>query len=71
MRIFLTALLLSSSLFAAEEEKTNRRLDDAAVVLSEIMAAPDKGIPNGLLEKAHCIVIVPGLKVFVYRLRHL
>lgn len=62
MRIFLSALLLSSSLFAAEEEKTNRRLDDAAVVFSEIMAAPDKGIPNGLLEKAHCIVIVPALK---------
>ncbi|PYR39183.1 MAG: hypothetical protein DMF90_00715 [Acidobacteria bacterium] len=26
------------------------------------MAAPDKGIPQELLEKAHCIVIVPGLK---------
>jgi len=39
-----------------------KRLDQAATVLSEIMAAPDKGIPQDLLEKAHCIVIVPGMK---------
>lgn len=38
------------------------RLDTAATVFSEIMATPDKGIPEDLLENAHCIVIVPGLK---------
>ncbi len=37
-------------------------MTDAANVFSEIMATPDKGIPEDLLEKAHCIVIVPGLK---------
>jgi len=26
------------------------------------MSAPDKGIPQDLLDKAHCVVIVPGLK---------
>jgi len=31
-------------------------------VFSEIMSAPDKGIPDELLEKAQCIVIVPGMK---------
>src|SRR5690349_1034921 len=39
-----------------------KRLDAAADVMTEIMAAPDKGIPQDLLEKAECIVIVPGLK---------
>lgn len=39
-----------------------RRLEDAAVTFSEIMSAPDKGIPRDLLEKAHCVVVVPGLK---------
>lgn len=39
-----------------------KRLEEAAAVFSEIMATPDKGIPQDLLEKAHCIVIVPGLK---------
>src|SRR5678815_5664413 len=36
--------------------------DRAAAVFSEIMATPDKGIPRDLVEKAHCIVIVPELK---------
>jgi lipid-binding SYLF domain-containing protein len=35
-------------------------------VFSEIMAAPDKGIPQDLLEKAHCIVIVPDLKTAAF-----
>ena len=30
------------------------------------MAAPDKGIPQDLLENAHCIVIVPGLKTAAF-----
>jgi SH3 domain-containing YSC84-like protein 1 len=38
------------------------RLEASADMLSEIMSAPDKGIPQDLLEKAQCIVVVPGLK---------
>jgi SH3 domain-containing YSC84-like protein 1 len=38
------------------------RLDAAADMMSEIMSAPDKGIPQDLLNKAACIVIVPGVK---------
>jgi lipid-binding SYLF domain-containing protein len=37
------------------------RLNEAATVFTEIMEAPDKGIPQNLLEAAHCIVIVPGV----------
>jgi len=44
------------------EEKDFDRLNEAATVFTEIMDAPDKGIPQDLLESAHCIVIVPGLK---------
>jgi lipid-binding SYLF domain-containing protein len=39
-----------------------KRLDDAADMLTDIMSAPDKGIPQDLLEKAQCVVLVPGLK---------
>jgi len=42
------------------------RLDQAAAVFSEIMATPDKAIPQELLENAHCIVIVPGLKAAAF-----
>jgi lipid-binding SYLF domain-containing protein len=38
-------------------------------VFSEIMSAPDKGIPGDLLEKAHCIVIVPDLKDQCFHIR--
>jgi len=46
----------------AKDNEPAKRLDEAAAVLSEVMAAPDKGIPQELLENAHCIVIVPDLK---------
>jgi len=62
MRLVGCVLLLSSCVFAAETNKTNQRLEDAAAVFAEIMAAPDRGIPHDLLSKAHCVVIVPGLK---------
>src|ERR1035438_2901020 len=55
------ALTTSLSLLAIDKEPA-KRLGEAASVFSEVMAAPDKGIPQDLLEKAHCIVIVPGLK---------
>jgi len=49
-------------MWAAEETKTKERLDDAGTVFSEIMATPDKTIPQDLLNKSHCIILVPGLK---------
>ncbi len=54
---------LCSMTYAADEKtKTNERLDDAAALFSEIMGTPDKSIPQDLLNKSHCIVLVPGLK---------
>jgi lipid-binding SYLF domain-containing protein len=47
---------------ADNKDKEVDRLNEAATVFTEIMDAPDKGIPQDLLESAHCIVIVPGLK---------
>ena len=38
------------------------RLEASADMMTEIMSAPDKGIPQDLLEKAQCVVVVPGLK---------
>jgi lipid-binding SYLF domain-containing protein len=45
-----------------EKSKTDERLGDAASLFSEIMATSDKAIPQKLLDKAFCIVLVPGLK---------
>ncbi|MGD0360515.1 MAG: lipid-binding SYLF domain-containing protein [Bryobacteraceae bacterium] len=38
------------------------RLDESARILHEIMATPDKGIPQDLMNKSYCVVIVPSLK---------
>jgi len=53
---------LAIGTLVAKENEPMKRLDETAAVFSEIMATPDKSIPQDLLEKAHCIVIVPGLK---------
>jgi len=52
----------SLTLFAKDGVEVTHRLDDATTTFNEIMAAPDHGIPHDLLEKAHCVVVVPGLK---------
>jgi SH3 domain-containing YSC84-like protein 1 len=59
-----TALALTP-LLAADNEPA-QRLNDAAAVLSEVMATPDKGIPEDLIANAHCIVIVPDLKTAAF-----
>jgi SH3 domain-containing YSC84-like protein 1 len=61
----LATTLALTPLLAADNEPA-KRLDDAAAVFSEIMATPDKGIPQELLENAHCIVIVPDLKTAAF-----
>jgi SH3 domain-containing YSC84-like protein 1 len=58
----LAAALGCAPTFAAEKSKTAERLDDAAGLFSEIMDTADKAIPQDLLDKSHCIVLVPGLK---------
>ncbi|MBZ5636869.1 MAG: lipid-binding SYLF domain-containing protein [Acidobacteriia bacterium] len=61
MRFVMVAVLAVTPLLAKDNEPA-KRLGDAAAVFSEVMGAPDKGIPQELLENAHCIVIVPDLK---------
>jgi lipid-binding SYLF domain-containing protein len=62
--ILLTALAVAP-LLAADQEPA-KRLNEAAAVFSEVMAAPDKGIPQELMENAHCIVIVPEVKTAAF-----
>jgi lipid-binding SYLF domain-containing protein len=50
----------------AKNNEPVQRLDEAAAVFSEVMTAPDKGIPQELIENAHCIVIVPDLKTAAF-----
>ena len=70
MRMILTATLALAPLaitpLLANDNETEKRLDEASAVFSEIMATPDKGIPQDMLANAHCIVIVPALKTAAF-----
>src|SRR5579863_10156299 len=49
--------------FAADREvKVDDRLDASADTLIDMMRASDHGIPQDLLDKARCVVVVPGMK---------
>jgi len=61
--LFAASMAACLPLMAANaSEDTTHRLHEAASVFSEVTDAPDKGIPHDLIERAKCVVIVPGLK---------
>jgi lipid-binding SYLF domain-containing protein len=60
------ATTLALAPLLASDNEPAKRLSESTTVLSEIMATPDKGIPEELMEKAHCIVIVPDLKTAAF-----
>ncbi len=59
----LVALLSLTSVgwAGSNREATNDRLDHAGRVIHEIMSAPDRGIPEEVLEHAKCIAVVPHM----------
>ena len=54
--------LLVPAAFADRESNAAERLDASADVLSDMMHAPDKGIPQDLVSRAQCIVVIPNMK---------
>lgn len=61
MKKIFSFLLLTTAVFAIDSSD-ERRLKEAAEVFREVMATSDKAIPQELIEKAECAVIIPGLK---------
>lgn len=60
--IALTAILcLATFVLAADKSEVQDRLDKSSKVLQEILAAPDKGIPEEVLAKTKCISVVPHM----------
>lgn len=58
---FLTVCLCASATFAAKDEREVERVKDAGEVMKEILNIPDD-IPQDLLDKAECVVILPSVK---------
>src|ERR1700716_3719291 len=59
-----TAWAFASLVWAADdkdEADINKRIDASANVLNEIMATPDKAIPDSIMSDARCIAVVPSM----------
>ena len=66
MRRFVVMMSLAAvavaPLTAALSTAETRRIADAATVLTDIAAVPEKGVPQDLWNKAACVMVIPGLK---------
>jgi hypothetical protein len=60
-----TMVLVFASLTWAADDKDesdiNKRIDASARVLNEVMATPDKAIPDSIMNDARCIAVVPSM----------
>ena len=64
LTLTMMALLLASLSRAADDKDRSdidKRIDASAKVLSEIMATPDKAIPDKIMDDAKCIAVVPSM----------
>jgi lipid-binding SYLF domain-containing protein len=65
MKKFLVVLCLAGlslpAFAASDKAKLDERLEAATNTLTEVMATPDKAIPDYILSDATCVGIVPGL----------
>ncbi len=60
--IALLTMLSTTFAFAGPgQQDTAARLKEAGLVMHEIMAAPDKGIPEEVLSGAKCIAVIPDM----------
>jgi lipid-binding SYLF domain-containing protein len=66
MKRFVTLVALFSlgaatAAWSETREEVQNRLDNAALVLHQIMGAPDRGIPEEVLDHAKCVAVVPHM----------
>jgi SH3 domain-containing YSC84-like protein 1 len=61
--VFICVAGMSAPAFCASNtEKLDARIDAARTAIQEIMATPDKSIPDSITRKAVCIGVIPGVK---------
>jgi SH3 domain-containing YSC84-like protein 1 len=56
-------LLFSTLAWSQDKDKSDidKRLEASATVLTEIMSAPDKAIPDKVMSDAKCIAVIPSM----------
>jgi len=64
LSLFASIALLAGCAAASTEgdrAKLEDRLNDSATIMNEIMSAPDKGIPEEVLNNAQCVAVIPSM----------
>jgi lipid-binding SYLF domain-containing protein len=64
--LLLTVALSLSARGSSNRDDDIRRIEDSAQIFQEIMGAPDRAIPQDLLESAQCIAIIPAEKKLAF-----
>ena len=61
--VLLSVVLLAAASLWAQGDRTKiiDRVQDASTILTEIMSAPDSGIPENIFSSAKCVAVVPSL----------
>src|ERR1700736_6655681 len=56
-------LLLASVAWGKDKDQSDieKRIDNASKVLNEIMATPDKAIPDKIMSGAKCVAVIPSM----------
>jgi SH3 domain-containing YSC84-like protein 1 len=62
MNLKCCAMFLMAGALVFGETDSDKRLKSAAEAFQDVMGIPDKSIPQELLNKAYCVIIVPNLK---------
>ncbi|HYW66569.1 MAG TPA: lipid-binding SYLF domain-containing protein [Candidatus Dormibacteraeota bacterium] len=57
--------LAAGVVYAQELNKEQKRLEEAGVVMQEVLNIPDN-IPHDLLEKAECVIVFPSVKKLAF-----
>jgi hypothetical protein len=60
-KVVVVLLFACGCIHQAQAGSAASRIESAATVLTEIMSAPDKGIPEEILGSAKCVAVVPSL----------
>jgi SH3 domain-containing YSC84-like protein 1 len=70
--LIVMVLCLGSVAWAGGKKDSIERLGNAGRVLNEIMSAPDKGIPQEVIDNAKCIAVVPRMvkAAFIFGGKH-
>jgi SH3 domain-containing YSC84-like protein 1 len=57
--------LVTGAVFAKKLNNEQKRLEECGVVMQEVLNVPDN-IPQELLEKAECVIVIPSLKKLAF-----